>query len=44
VHADAREQVCAVVSVNWPRAFVQCRRMLAGQASMNDTAELVRSL
>jgi phthalate 3,4-dioxygenase ferredoxin reductase component len=44
VHADAREQVCAVVSVNWPRAFVQCRRMLAGQASLDDTAELVRSL
>jgi phthalate 3,4-dioxygenase ferredoxin reductase component len=44
VHADARERVCAVVAVNWPRAFVHCRRMLVEQASIADTVDLVRGL
>jgi phthalate 3,4-dioxygenase ferredoxin reductase subunit len=29
LHADAAGRLCAVVSLNWPRAFVQGRRLLA---------------
>lgn len=43
LHADAR-RLCAVVSVNWPRAFIQCRRLLAEHASMMDAIEALRDL
>ena len=33
LHADATGRLCAAVCLNWPKAFVQCRRLLDERAS-----------
>jgi phthalate 3,4-dioxygenase ferredoxin reductase subunit len=43
-HADADGQLCAVVCLNWPRAFVQCRRLLDERASAVRARELLAAL
>jgi hypothetical protein len=44
VHADAAGRLCAAVSLNWPRAFLQCRRLLAERAPAARARELLAAL
>jgi hypothetical protein len=44
VHADAAGRLCAVVCLNWPRAFVRCRRLLDERASAAQARELLAAL
>jgi len=43
-HADADGQLSAVVCLNWPRAFVQSRRLLDQRASAAQARELLAAL
>ena len=43
-HADAAGQLCAVVCLNWPRAFLQCRRLLDERASAVRARDLLAAL
>jgi phthalate 3,4-dioxygenase ferredoxin reductase subunit len=36
LHGDIDRRLCAVVSLNWPRAFIQGRRLIAAAASIDD--------
>lgn len=44
LHADATGRLCAVVCLNWPRAFVRCRRLLDERAPAAQAKELLASL
>ena len=44
LHADAAGRLCAVVCLNWPRAFVQCRRLLDERAPAARARELLAGL
>ena len=44
VHADAAGRLCAAVSLNWPRAFMQCRRLLEQRAPAARARELLAAL
>jgi phthalate 3,4-dioxygenase ferredoxin reductase subunit len=44
VHADADGRLCAVVCLNWPRAFVRCRRLLDERASAAQARDLLAAL
>jgi phthalate 3,4-dioxygenase ferredoxin reductase subunit len=44
LHADAAGRLCAVVGLNWPRAFTQCRRMLGDRAPAARARELLAAL
>jgi phthalate 3,4-dioxygenase ferredoxin reductase subunit len=44
VHADAAGRLCAVVCLNWPRAFVRGRRLLDEQASAARARDLLAAL
>jgi phthalate 3,4-dioxygenase ferredoxin reductase component len=44
VHADAAGRLCAAVSLNWPRAFMQCRRLLEERAPATRARELLAAL
>ena len=44
LHADAAGRLCAVVCLNWPRAFVQCRRLLDERAPAARARELLAAL
>jgi phthalate 3,4-dioxygenase ferredoxin reductase subunit len=44
LHADAAGRLCAVVCLNWPRAFVQCRRLLDERAPAARARELLVGL
>jgi phthalate 3,4-dioxygenase ferredoxin reductase component len=44
LHADAAGLLCAVVCLNWPRAFVQCRRHLDERSPAARVRELVEGL
>jgi len=44
VHADATGQLCAAVCLNWPKAFVQCRRVLDERAPAAAARELLAGL
>ncbi len=44
VHADAAGRLCAVVCLNWPRAFVRCRRLLDERASAVQARDLLAAL
>ncbi|MGW1876908.1 NAD(P)/FAD-dependent oxidoreductase [Streptomyces sp. NPDC001975] len=39
LHADAAGRVCAAAVVNWPKALLQCRRMIAEGASLDQARE-----
>jgi phthalate 3,4-dioxygenase ferredoxin reductase subunit len=41
LHADATGRLCAAVCLNWPKAFVQCRRLLDEQAPAAQARELL---
>jgi hypothetical protein len=43
-HADPAGQLCAVVCLNWPRAFLQCRRLLDERASAVRARDLLAAL
>ena len=44
LNADATGRLCAVVCLNWPRAFVRCRRLLDERAPAAQARELVAGL
>jgi len=44
LQADAAGRLCAVVCLNWPRAFVQCRRVLDERAPAAQARELIEGL
>jgi phthalate 3,4-dioxygenase ferredoxin reductase subunit len=44
LQADAAGRLCAVVCLNWPRAFVQCRRVLDERAPAAQARELLEGL
>ena len=44
VHADAAGRLCAAVSLNWPRAFMQCRRLLDQRAPAARARDLLAAL
>jgi hypothetical protein len=44
LHADAAGRLCAVVCLNWPRAFVQCRRLLDERTPAKRARELSEGL
>jgi hypothetical protein len=44
LHADAAGRLCAVVCLNWPRAFVRCRRLLDERAPATRARELLDAL
>jgi phthalate 3,4-dioxygenase ferredoxin reductase subunit len=44
LHADATGRLCAVVCLNWPRAFVRCRRLLDERAPAASARELLGEL
>jgi len=44
VHADADGRVCGAVTVNWPRALLQCRKMLAEPEPMTAVLEVIEGL
>jgi phthalate 3,4-dioxygenase ferredoxin reductase subunit len=44
LQADAAGRLCAVVCLNWPRAFVQCRRLLDERAPALRAKELLQGL
>jgi phthalate 3,4-dioxygenase ferredoxin reductase component len=44
LHADAAGRLCAAVCLNWPRAFVQCRRLLEERATAARARELLAAL
>jgi NADPH-dependent 2,4-dienoyl-CoA reductase/sulfur reductase-like enzyme len=44
LHADAAGRLCAVVCLNWPRAFVQCRRLLDERAPAARARDLLAGL
>ncbi|MFE5030217.1 NAD(P)/FAD-dependent oxidoreductase [Streptomyces sp. NPDC056656] len=39
LHADAEGRLCAAAVVNWPKALLQCRRMIAEGASLDQAQE-----
>ncbi|MEU9152814.1 FAD-dependent oxidoreductase [Streptomyces sp. NPDC048417] len=39
LHADAAGRLCAAAVVNWPKALLQCRRMIAEGASLDQARE-----
>jgi phthalate 3,4-dioxygenase ferredoxin reductase subunit len=41
LHADAAGRLCAAVCLNWPKAFVQCRRLLDERAPAAQARELL---
>jgi phthalate 3,4-dioxygenase ferredoxin reductase subunit len=41
LHADATGRLCAAVCLNWPKAFVQCRRLLDERALAAQARELL---
>jgi phthalate 3,4-dioxygenase ferredoxin reductase component len=41
LHADATGRLCAAVCLNWPKAFVQCRRLLDERAPVAQARELL---
>src|SRR5580704_17706670 len=41
LHADAAGRLCAAVCLNWPKAFVQCRRLLDERASAAQARDLL---
>jgi hypothetical protein len=44
LHADAAGRLCAAVCLNWPKAFVQCRRLLDERAPAAQARELLSGL
>ena len=44
LHADATGRLCAAVCLNWPKAFVQCRRLLDERASAAQARDLLSGL
>jgi phthalate 3,4-dioxygenase ferredoxin reductase component len=41
LHADATGRLCAAVCLNWPKAFVQCRRLLHERAPAAQARDLL---
>jgi hypothetical protein len=41
LHEDAAGQLCGAVCLNWPKAFVQCRRLLDERAPVARARELL---
>jgi phthalate 3,4-dioxygenase ferredoxin reductase component len=41
LHADATGRLCAAVCLNWPKAFVQCRRLLDERAPAAQARDLL---
>ncbi len=41
LHGDAAGRLCAAVCLNWPKAFVQCRRLLDERAPVARARELL---
>jgi phthalate 3,4-dioxygenase ferredoxin reductase subunit len=41
LHEDAAGRLCGAVCLNWPRAFVQCRRLLDERAPAAEARELL---
>ena len=41
LHADAAGRLCAAVCLNWPKAFVQCRRLLDERAPAVQARDLL---
>jgi phthalate 3,4-dioxygenase ferredoxin reductase component len=44
LHADATGRLCAAVCLNWPKAFVQCRRLLDERAPAAQAREILGRL
>ncbi|GHH84232.1 pyridine nucleotide-disulfide oxidoreductase [Streptomyces sulfonofaciens] len=44
LYGDDSGRLCAAVTVNWPRALVECRRLLAGQAPFDTALDRVDRL
>jgi phthalate 3,4-dioxygenase ferredoxin reductase component len=44
LHADATGRLCGAVCLNWPRAFVQCRRLLDERVPATQARELLGGL
>ena len=44
LHADATGRLCAAVCLNWPKAFVRCRRLLDERAPAASARELLSEL
>jgi hypothetical protein len=44
LHADAVGRLCAAVCLNWPKAFLQCRRLLDEREPAARAREMVAAL
>jgi hypothetical protein len=44
VHGDSDGHLCGAVTVNWPRAVVECRRMLAVDSTFAAACDRIRAL
>jgi len=41
LHGDAAGRLCGAVCLNWPKAFVQCRRLVDERAPVARARELL---
>jgi hypothetical protein len=44
LHADVAGRLCVAVCLNWPKAFVQCRRLLDERVPAAQARELLGRL
>ncbi|GAB4079125.1 FAD-dependent oxidoreductase [Modestobacter muralis] len=44
LYQDDADRLCGAVTVNWPRALVQCRRLVTGHAGYDEALDRIRAL
>ncbi|MDA8271079.1 MAG: FAD-dependent oxidoreductase [Actinomycetota bacterium] len=44
VYGDSKGTYCGAATVNWPRAMVQCRRMLEGEFDLSEPVGVLRQM
>jgi NADPH-dependent 2,4-dienoyl-CoA reductase/sulfur reductase-like enzyme len=44
LYADEAERLCGAVTVNWPRALVQCRRLVPAGATLDEARDRLAAL
>lgn len=44
VYGDSKGTYCGVATVNWPRAMIQCRRMLEGEFDLSEPVGILQQM
>ena len=44
VYGDAKGTFCGAATVNWPRAMIQCRRMLEGEPDLSELVAVLQQM